>query len=70
MTRDEHLKWAKGQAIRELDRGEPEAAYRNFMSDLNKHEELRDEMIADAPGFLAGQGLPDPYMRIWILGFE
>lgn len=45
MTRDEHLKWCKQRALEYLQPGEffsLDGAYGSMISDLGKHDELRD----------------------------
>jgi hypothetical protein len=37
MTREEHLRWAKGRAIEYADRGENALAVSSMASGLNKH---------------------------------
>lgn len=42
MTRDEHLEWAKKDALKYWERGELLEAVTVMLSDLDKHEELRN----------------------------
>ena len=42
MTRDEHLKWAKARALEYWEEGDYIEAVTSLMSDMQKHEELRD----------------------------
>ena len=42
MTRAEHLEWAKQRAHEELKRGSIVNAIASMLSDLGKHEDLRD----------------------------
>jgi hypothetical protein len=41
MTRSEHLQWAKDRALREIDKAD---MWASFMSDMSKHEELKDHV--------------------------
>jgi hypothetical protein len=41
-TASEHLLWAKQRAREYLDRGDSSSAWASFVSDLRKHDELRD----------------------------
>lgn len=42
MTRDEHLEWAKKDALKYWERGDLLEAVTVMLSDLDKHEELRN----------------------------
>lgn len=41
-TRAEHLLWAKQRATAYLDAGDTNNAWASFVSDMHKHDELRD----------------------------
>jgi hypothetical protein len=41
MTREEHLQWCKGRALKYLDEGDMSNAVASMLSDLGKHEETR-----------------------------
>ena len=42
MNRAEHLAWAKGRALQELEAGSTTTALASIQSDLRKHPELAD----------------------------
>lgn len=42
MTRDEHLEWAKKDALKYWERGDLLEAVTVMLCDLDKHEELRN----------------------------
>ena len=42
MNRAEHLAWSKKRAIEAMERGTPASAWESIISDMNKHEELRN----------------------------
>lgn len=65
MTRAEHLTWAKGRALELLDAGDPQQALTSMLSDLGKHEELRDP--ARSSGSASPCLRPDDVRR-WITG--
>ena len=44
MTRDEHLEWAKKRALAYLDAGDALQGITSMLSDLTKHEELKDHI--------------------------
>ena len=41
MTRAEHLEWAKKRALEYVEKGLLGQGFASFVSDLNKHDELR-----------------------------
>lgn len=43
MTRQEHLEWCKKRAHEYLERGDVLNAVTSMLSDLNKHEETRQD---------------------------
>lgn len=70
MTRQEHLDWAKRRALEYVDQGELQDAISSMMSDLGKHDELRDH-----PGIVLGLvelifGLTPERTRYFIEGFN
>jgi len=42
MNRQQHLEWCKTRALEYLDRGDITGAYSSFISDMNKHDELKE----------------------------
>lgn len=46
MTRAEHLAWSKERALEYLP-SDPQQAGTSFISDLNKHDELRDHAVQE-----------------------
>jgi hypothetical protein len=42
MNRQEHLEWCKKRALEYSDNGDYTNAYASMVSDLNKHEELKN----------------------------
>lgn len=52
MNRTEHLSWCKQRASEFLDRGEVVNAWKSFLSDMQKHDELKNH-----PGLELGQQL-------------
>lgn len=72
MTRAEHLEWSKKRAMKYVDCGDSQQAMASMMSDLMKHDELRDH-----PGIALGVSLlmcghlkGNTQMRSWIEGFN
>jgi hypothetical protein len=69
MTRDEHLEWCKKRA-REYLPGNPVEAMTSMMSDLTKHEELKNHVgLQIAPMFYGAHNDPTAVRR-WIDGFN
>ena len=74
MSRAEHLRWAKDRALEYLECSDPENGFASFVSDLLKHEELKDHdglhplMIAAQTGF--PMTLEIDGVRRWIDGFN
>ncbi len=72
MTRDEHLKWAKRRAIECLP--DVQEAMASMISDLNKHDELREQhRMTNQLGLaqLSSGALNTPAaMRHWIEGYN
>lgn len=59
MNRDQHVAWAKGRALAELDAGGPRAAANaiaSIQSDLGKHPETAGHTALPLMGMLAAQG--------------
>jgi hypothetical protein len=56
MTRAEHLQWAKDRALAYLP-NDTTQAMGSFVSDLRKHEELRDHGAIELLGMHALSGL-------------
>lgn len=68
-TREEHLEWAKQRALEYLP-GDPLQAMNSMMSDLTKHEELRNHVgLRIAPMFYGAHNDPSA-VRQWIEGFR
>lgn len=44
MNRKDHLQWCKDRAIDELEHGGIKEAVASMVSDMGKHEELRDHL--------------------------
>nr|WP_322714200.1 hypothetical protein [Nostoc sp. ChiSLP03a]MDZ8215425.1 hypothetical protein [Nostoc sp. ChiSLP03a] len=42
MNRAEHLSWCKQRALQYLDLNDPEQAWTSFLSDMTKHDELKN----------------------------
>lgn len=42
MTREEHLQWSKTRALQYVNTGDLTGAWASMVSDLGKHDELRD----------------------------
>lgn len=60
MTREEHLKWCKERAIKEMDYyNEPSKGIISMMSDLRKHPETNNEGLIS---LCMGQLLINPHM--------
>lgn len=69
MTREEHLAWAKQRALEYLP-ADPSMAMISMMSDLSKHDELRNHAgLHIAPLFYGRHKDPDE-VRHWIEGFR
>ena len=73
MTRDEHLEWAKQRALEYLEANDNQNAFTSMLSDLNKHDELKDHpgktigvMFMLLPGWINNT----PELRRWIVGFN
>lgn len=72
MTRDEHLKWAKGRAREYVCAGDLKSAVGSMISDLSKHDEfdgLSVSFLGMAGMLDANSGDADAVSR-WIDGFN
>lgn len=72
-TRDEYLLWCMERALEYVDRGDPRQGFTSMLSDLSKHEELKDHKGAELgvmfmmlPGFIDDRRK----VREWIEGFN
>lgn len=72
MTRDEHLEWAKKRALELIDMGDYNQALISMMSDLGKHDELRNHSgIMLTTMLMLGGHLKDRYsVTTHIKGFN
>lgn len=72
MTRDEHLEWAKKRALEYVDRGELEQGLTSMLSDLSKHEELKNHLGIELGVELSliGALRSERVMRRFIEGFN
>ena len=73
MTRDEHLEFAKKRALEYLDRGDVRNGFTSMLSDLGKHDELKDHVGCKmGVGFMLVPGWIDnpTEVRRWIVGFN
>jgi hypothetical protein len=73
MTRGEHLEWAKKRALEYLDSGDVRQGFTSMLSDLTKHEELKDHIggklgaqFMMLPGWIDNER----EVRRWIVGFN
>jgi len=73
MTRNEHLAWAKKRALEHVDRGEVANGFTSMLSDLSKHDELRNHKGGELgvrlmmlPGWINNSA----EVRRWIVGFN
>ena len=57
MTRAEHLAWAKGRALQYLDVGDITNALGSMISDLRKHDELRDHSAIELGAMMLFGGM-------------
>ena len=69
MNRDEHLKWAKEQALAYLPHNPAEAMV-SMMSDLKKHPELENHVGLEIAPWLYGAHRDPDAVRRWIEGFN
>jgi len=56
MKRNEHLKWAKDRAIKHLEIDEVMHAWMSFLSDMRKHDELKDHVALELGTMLMMSG--------------
>lgn len=47
MNRAEHLQWAKDRAAVYLDKGDVAGAMASFISDMGKHDDLKDHPMLE-----------------------
>ncbi len=47
MDRNEHLEWAKERAVREASENGGVEAWSSFVSDMQKHEELKEHIAIE-----------------------
>ena len=64
MTRLEHLEWAKGRALEYVDAGDGPNALTSMLSDLTKHDELRDHAAIELTAMMMVGGLLSDTDRI------
>ena len=73
MTRDEHLEWAKKRALEYVDRGDVREGFTSMLSDLSKHEELKNHKGGEiGVQFMLLPGWIDNAVEVrrWIVGFN
>ena len=72
MNYEEYLAWCKQRAIEYVDEGDLTNAMASMVSDLNKHEELRDHPAIQLGMMLTtcGNLSTTEEMRKFILGFN
>lgn len=56
MTKEEHLQWAKDRANEYCDADKVSSAITSFISDLGKHEELKDHVVITLIGGMLIRG--------------
>lgn len=64
MTRAEHLEWAKQRALEYVDREDLSQALNSMMSDLGKHDELRNHGAIELTVMMMAGGLLDNSERV------
>jgi hypothetical protein len=71
MNRTEHLEWSKKRALEYLDEGDISKCFASLVSDLGKHDELKNHMgISIGMGMLRNGTLTEcAQMRRFIKGF-
>lgn len=72
MTREEHLQWAKKRALELLNSGDKNQAFISMLSDLGKHEELKNHSGGKLGTMLMLGGFmkTESEIRNWIEGFR
>jgi len=72
MNRQEHLDWCKTRAIQILNKGNVTGAYASFVSDMNKHDELKNHIALEMGTMLlfSGNLSTDSEMKNFIEGFN
>ncbi len=71
MNKQEHLKWAKERAFTYINEGNALKAWISFLSDLSKHEELKNHIAIDLGKKILDLNNPSLYeIRKFIDGFN
>lgn len=72
MTREEHLKWCKDQAFKNIKKGDLGQAFASFQSDMRKHKGTYDHIGLNlGTMLLMSNNLETPNQMIdWITGFN
>jgi hypothetical protein len=70
MDRAQHLAWAKARALEYVERGELANAIASLVSDLGKHEALRDADMREGVAISAAANGNGAAVRRWIEGFN
>ena len=72
MTREEHLVWCKERALQYVEMGDNTNAVTSMLSDLRKHDELKDHIgIQLGLGLMMVGSLQDSHeVRRFIEGFN
>ena len=71
MTRSEYLEWAKDRAFALIDEGNPIGAWTSFVSDLEKHNDLRAHIAIElGMTILTMAGFESNETRKFIDGFN
>lgn len=65
MTRSEHLQWAKDRAKEYIDKGDVTGAAASFISDMNKHDDLRDHVALPLMGAMMLGGHLTDSVSMW-----
>lgn len=64
MTRAEHLKWTKNRALEYVNMGDKDQALISMMSDLGKHQELRDHAAIQLTTMMISSGLLNDMAKV------
>lgn len=72
MNRQEHLDWAKERALKYCENGDWVNAWASFVSDMSKHDELKNHVALELGAMQVFGGLisDTPSMRHFIEGFN
>lgn len=72
MNRQDHLQWAKDRALEILEKGDITGAWTSFVSDMGKHNDLKDHMAINLGMQLlfSGNLSAKDQMKDWINGFN